>query len=153
MKNKILTSIICITVLLVILFITAIVRLNSNLLFTAHKQIDISLKQEFQDEDIINILKEVVGKRSVKVQKLEIYGDMVSISLKEISDEELENLNTKINEKYGTENKVEDIKVTDVPKVSLGDYMSSYIKPFFISLTLIVVYVGIYVLIQNKKNK
>ena len=78
---------------------------------------------------------------------------MVSISLKEISDEELENLNTKINEKYGTENKVEDIKVTDVPKVSLGDYMSSYIKPFFISLTLIVVYVGIYVLIQNKKNK
>ena len=152
MKNKLIAGLVFVAVFLIIVFVATLYKLNSDILFTAHKQIDISLGQEYKDEDILNILKEVVGDRKVKVQKLEVYEDMVSISIKEISDEELENLNNKINEKYNQENKVEDLKVTEIPKVKFSDYINPYIKPFFIALTLIVVYVGIYVFIKIKKK-
>lgn len=153
MKNRIKTSIVLVTIILLVLFCAVIYRLNSSILFASHKQIDIALDQEFQKEDILNILKEVSPNKKVEVQKLEVYEDMVSISISDISDEELENLNTKINEKYGTEHTKDDIKVTDVPKVNFVDFMGQYIKPFFISLTLIVIYVAIYSLVVNKINK
>ena len=70
---------------------------------------------------------------------------MVSITIPEKSDEELktqiEQLNTKINEKYGTENKAEDIKVIHNSKIKLSSIIKPYIVPIAISVLVILVYV------------
>lgn len=145
MKNKTIRTGIIIAIIIVIgIILTSIYRTNFELSYTAHKHIEISIGKEFENEDIINIVKEVVGNREVKVQKAGIYQDTVAINVKEISDEELESLNTKINEKYELENTVDSLNVTEVPKASAMDYVKPYIKPLIIACVIIGVYVAIY---------
>ena len=154
MKNKTLvTSLIFIAIIFLVIIFSTIYKLNFNLLYTQHKQIDISIGKEFDNKDILNIVKEVTGNKKIDIQKLEVYEDMVSISVKEISDEELESLNTKLNEKYEIDNKVEDIKVTDIPKVKFFDYIKTYIKPLIITCILLVIYFGLNILIEKKRNR
>lgn len=153
MKNKITISIVLAIVLILGIILTSIYRLNSDLLYTEHKQIDISIGKEFENKDILNLVKEVTGNRKAVVQKLEIYEDMAAISIKEISDEELENLNTKINEKYEIENTVDNLQITEMPSVSFADYIRPYIKPIVIACIIIAIYVGIYILIKKRNEK
>lgn len=91
-----------------------------------------------------DIAKEVFGNQRVLVQVVELYKDMVSFTVEEKSDEELapkvEELNKKINEKYGLENKVENISIVHSPKVRLRDIISPYIWPVGICTTLVFVY-------------
>ena len=150
MKKKIIISLALVAIIILGIIFTTIIMLNSNLLYKEHKQIDISLGKEFEKSDIEGIVKEVTGSNEVVIQKLEVYEDMVSISVKEISDEQLENLNTKINEKYEIENAKEDLKVIDIPKVTFGDYIKPYIKPLLISLLIIAIYVVGYILIDRR---
>ena len=150
MKKKIIISLALVAIIILGIIFTTIIMLNSNLLYKEHKQIDISLGKEFENSDIEGIVKEVTGSNEVVIQKLEVYEDMVSISVKEISDEQLENLNTKINEKYEIENAKEDLKVIDIPKVTFGDYIKPYIKPLLISLLIIAIYVVGYILIDRR---
>ena len=153
MKNKtIRTSIIIAAIIIIGIILTVIYRTNIDASNMPYKQIDISIGKEFNNEDILNIVKEVVGDRKVKVQKVGIYQDGVAINIKEISSEELESLNTKINEKYELENTVDSIDVTDMPKVSIMDYAKPYIKPLVIACVIIAVYVAVYFVISRRKN-
>ena len=153
MKNKtIRTSIIIAIILILGIILTAIYRANFDVAYLAHKQIDISIGKEFENGGIENIGKEVVGNKKVKVQKVGDYQDNVAISLNDISDEELGSLNTKINEKYELENTVDSITVTEIPKVSIADYLKLYIKPLIIACVIIVVYGIIYFAISKRKE-
>ena len=153
MENKtIRTSIIIAIILIVGIILTAIYRTNFDAAYLAHKQIDISIGKEFENGDIENIVKEVVGNKKVKVQKVGDYQDNVAISLNDISDEELGNLNTKINEKYELENTVDSITVTEIPKVSIADYVKIYVKPLIIACVIIIVYGIIYFAISKRKE-
>ena len=152
MKNTIRTSIIIAIIIIIGILLTAIYRTNFEFSLSEHKQIDISIGKEFENEDIRNIVKEVVGERKVKIQKIGTYQEDVAISIKEISDEELERLNTKINEKYELENTIEDIERTEIPKMNIIDYIRPYIKPLIIACIIIAVYVAIYIVISKRKK-
>lgn len=154
MKNKTVTlSIVIVVIIILGILFTSIFRLNSNLLYKAHKQIDISIGKEFENEDILNIIKEVTENRQVVVQKLEVYEDMVSISIEDISDEELESLNTKINEKYELENTLANsVKVTKIPQVEFIDYIKEYIMPTIVACVIVLIYLAIYILIKKRAD-
>ena len=153
MKNKtIRTSIIIASILIIGIVITTIYRTNFDIMYMAHKQIHISIGKEFEKSDIENIVKEVVGNQKVKVQKFGDYQDNVAISLKTISDEELENLNTKINEKYEVENTIESITTTEIPKTSVIDYIKMYVKPLISACVIIAIYGIIYYAINKGKK-
>ena len=153
MEDKLLRNgIICVLIVLIAIFIIPIFRLNLNILNKEHKQIDISIGKEFESEDILNIVKEVTNNREAEVTKLEVYEDMASIGIKEISDEELENLNTKINEKYGIENTVDNFRITDIPAINYFDYIKQYVGPVITSCIIIAAYIPIYGYIKKKIN-
>ena len=144
MKKKIIIGIILTVIILVGIVITCTLGLNFDLIYTNHKEVDIYIEQEFNNDDIYNIAKEVLGQEKILVQKVELYEDMVSISVKDITDEQLENLNNKINEKYGIENKIEDIDITSSPNVRGRDLIKPYILPVVITFILIIIYIAIY---------
>lgn len=144
MKNKTIIGIIFALIIMAGIVITFIWGLNFDLIYSNHKEIDIYIGQEFENQDIYEIVKDTIGDQRIIVQKVELYEDMVSISIKDITDEQLENLNTKINEKYGIENTVESIEVTDVPNVRGRDLVKPYILPITISLAIIIVYLFVY---------
>ena len=108
-------------------------------------KIDIYLGKDFENSDIKQIAQEVFGYDRIIVQKIELYGDMVSITIPdnndENMDEKVEQLNSKINEKYELKNKVDDITVTHQPKIKLSSIFTPYIWPLAISALIILVYI------------
>ncbi len=125
--------------------ITATMGLKADLIYSKNAEIDIYIGKQVNKEEINDIVKEVFSEKKVIVQQIELFEDMVSITIPEKSDEELktqiEQLNTKINEKYGTENKAEDIKVIHNSKIKLSSIIKPYIVPIAISVLVILVYV------------
>lgn len=103
-------------------------------------QIDINIGFEFNVEDVKSIVKEVFPKQSVMVRQVEIYKDMVEITVKEASDEQIEDLNNKINDKYGTTNQISDISVINNTNTKLRDIAKPYIIPILISSVVILIY-------------
>jgi len=153
MKNKKIIPILMIVFIIIGIVVTCVLGLNFDLSYSAHKQIDIQIGKEFDNQEIKAIVKEVVGNRKVTIQKVELYEDMVSIGMKDISEEELQTITTKINEKYGIENTVENIAVTSVPNVRGRDLIKPYLVPVAISFLIILAYIICYVLIKNHLGK
>ena len=120
--------------------------LEVDIVYSKNVRIDIYLGKTFENNDIRQIAQEVFETDRVLIQQVELYGDMVSITVKEENaqniDEKLEKLNTKINEKYELENKVDNLTVTHQPKVRLSSIISPYIWPFAISAIIIGAFIG-----------
>lgn len=153
MEKRKIISVLSILIILVGIVITCTVGLNFDLPYRTHKQIDIQIGKEFDNDEIKALVKEVVGNKRITIQKVELYEDMVSIGIQDISEEELANLNTKINEKYGIENAVENIEVSSIPNVRGRDLIKPYLMPVAISFLIILVYITGYVLILNHAGK
>ena len=153
MKNKTIIGIIFALIIIAGIVITCVWGLNFSLSYSAHKEIDIYIRKEFNNQEIYELAKESMPAKEIHVQKVELYEDMVSIQVKDITDKQLESLNTKINEKYGIENKVEEIVVTDIPNVRGRDLVKPYILPMGISFAIIIIYITIYTTIYSHIGK
>lgn len=140
MKKAIYAIIACI--IIAGIAITIFMGLNFDLRYTANKQLDIKIGKQFESEEIKQLVREVLENNNARVivQKVEIYEDMVSIIVQEISDEQIEKLNAKINEKYEIDNKVEDVTVVINSKLRGRDLAIPYLWPIAISMLVVLVY-------------
>lgn len=131
--------------LIIIVGITIILTLglNFDLRFQEAKKVELYLEKEFEVEDIKNITNEVIPNEPVIIQKVEVYEDSVCIIAKEITEEQKQNLVTKINEKYGTEITPEDTQITSIPKTRGRDLVKPYRIPFVIATVIILGYMAI----------
>ncbi len=141
-KNKI------ICIILVIIFIasiitTGIIGLNVGAEYLGGTSITIDLKKEYESKDIKNIVKEIWKDESILIQKVEVYDESVSIKVSSASDEQLEELLSKINEKYKLELTKDDLTIFYNSNVKLRDIVIPYIIPIIITTGLIVVYYSI----------
>ena len=100
------------------------------------------MQKTFESSDIKQIAKEVIG-QDVVIQKVEIYEDDVSILSKDITEDQKNQIVTKINEKYGTEINAENTEIITVPHTHLRDLAQPYIIPFVIATVVILIYIGI----------
>ncbi len=139
LKNKIIIGI-AILIFVVGIIVVAVKGFNVDLEYQDTKKIEANIGKSFEKEDIENIVKEVLGKERFIIQKVEIYEDSVSITAKEITDEQRDNIVSKINEKYDTNLKTEDITIITVPRVHLSDLIKKYRTPFIIATVCILVY-------------
>lgn len=99
--------------------------------------------------------KEIFGENNYKVEYTNNFEDEVMITVESVTDEQKENLENKLEEKY-TSLKTEEytegedvhtheiIRVTHMPKVNVYDLVKSYIKPIIISLIASVIVFGIF---------
>lgn len=122
--------------------ITIFMGLNFDLKFTANKQLDINIGKKFNNNDIKQIVREVLEDENAEVivQKVEIYEDMASIIVPQMTDEQVEKLNTKLNEKYEIENKIEDIQIENNSNVRGRDLVTPYIWPVAVSMAIVLIY-------------
>lgn len=146
MKNKIIYAItVCIIIIGAIIIAT--MGLKADVKYSKNVRIDVYIGKTFENKDIKELAQEVFGKDRTLVQKVEYYGDMASITIKqensENMDEKLEQLKNKINEKYELEIETKDMKVTHQPKIKLSSILKPYIIPLSISSIIIIAYVMI----------
>lgn len=107
------------------------------------QKIELYIEKPFEIEDVRPITNEVFGKQPVLIQKVEVYEDQIAITAKEITDDQKTNLINKINEKYETELKAEDINIQNIPHTKLRDIVKPYVLPLAISTIAILIYIGI----------
>ena len=134
-------SIILICLMLIVVVIIATLGFNVGTKYSENEQINIYIGKEIELRDIENLAKEVFGKKEAIVQIVERYNDMVQITVKDVTDEQIQELNTKINEKYELENVIgEDLVVTQNANTRLRDLVLPYLLPIAISVCIIIIY-------------
>lgn len=146
MKKIIYAILACIIIAGIVVLAT--IGLNVDLIYSKNVQIDIYMGKVINEKDVQAIVDEVFPEERNIVQEIELFEDMVSITVPDTRTEEelnakVEELNTKINEKYELENSVDDISVTHNPKIKLSSLIMPYALTIGISMIIILVFVGI----------
>jgi preprotein translocase subunit SecF len=146
MNKKIIYGILALIVLVGVVLVVTI-GLKLDMKNDANTKIYVYIGKEFDNNDIEQIAKETFETDTAIVQKVEIYNEMALITIKEQNteniNEKIESLNSKINEKYGLENKKEDIVINNETKINMYSVIKPYILPMLISLIVILVYSSI----------
>lgn len=146
MKKVIYAILICIIIAGIVIIAT--MGLNADIIYSRNVELDVYIGQTINIKDMRNIAKEVFPGERVIVQEIELFQDMVSIKLADTRSEDelkskLEELNNKINEKYGTENKADDITIIHNPKIKLSSIIMPYAVTIGISIIIILIYTSI----------
>mgnify|MGYP004615208725 CR=1 FL=1 len=118
----------------------AVKGFNYGILYSNTQRLNIYFENDFEIKDVEQIAKEVLG-NNIIVRKGNLFGTVASITASEITDEQKENLITKLNEKYEIEiDKENDVVTMNVPQTNMYDIISSYITPSVIIFILVLVY-------------
>ncbi len=147
MKKKIIYAIlICIIIAGIVIIPT--IGLKADLMYSKNVEIDVYLGKSFSMSDMEQVVGEVFPGEKTIIQEIELFGDMAAITIPDTrSDEELnskvEELNTKINEKFELENEVDDLTVTHNPKVKLSSLVMPYLWVIGTSVVIILVFAAI----------
>lgn len=120
--------------------VIATVGFNVGTKYSENTQISINIGKKFEVNDIKQITNKVFKNQTALVQVIELYEDMVQITIEEATSEQIEELNTKINEKYEIENAISDIGVMQSANVRLRDIAKPYILPISIASIIIILY-------------
>ena len=138
MKNKIFVGLA--VVILLAGIIVAIWGFNIDISYKSYNLVDVKIGKDFNIKDIRNITNEVFGKQNVEIQRAGVYSDNIALKVNEITDEQKNNLNSKINEKYGLQNSVDDIQVNYIPSYRLRDIVKPYIIPLVSASVIVLAY-------------
>lgn len=118
----------------------ATLKFNIGLKYSNNVQLGVNIGKDFDIKDIKSIASEVFENQRVIVQYIELYRDMVKITVEDATDEQIELLNNKINEKYEIENEVSSIEVTKNDGVDLKNLVKQIAIPVAISAIIIIAY-------------
>ena len=128
-KSKIkLVAIISILIVIVGIIMIVVKGFNFDLKYQDSKRIILSIGQTFDNKDIKEITDEVFGNQPVMIQKVEVFEDAVSITSRDITDEQKADL---IN------------KLSTIAHTRGRDIIKPYIVPFIIATVIIAVYMMI----------
>lgn len=141
MKNKIFVGLGIVIVIGIIMI--AVLGFNVDVCYKGYNLIDVEIGKDFNIADIKTITDEVFQGKKIEIQKAGTYSDAVVLKVDDVNEEQLNNLNTKINEKYGIENKVEDIELNYISNYKLLDIVKLYAVPLIISTVIILGYMAI----------
>ena len=107
------------------------------------KQVEIDLGKEFDIKDMQSITNEVFGKQAVLIEQIEVYKDAANIITTDITEEQKADLVTKINEKYGTELKAEEVTIEENTHFRGREILKPYLTPFIITAVIVLAYLAI----------
>ena len=137
------TKAICLILAVVIIagiVVMATAGFNLELSMQKNDRLELYLEKDFEISDIKNITNEIFQNEPVVIQKVEVFGDTVSITANEITDEQKKQLVEKVNEKYSLELNVDSIEIEKIPNERLRDLINPYIFAFSLATGLILVY-------------
>ena len=138
-KTKAICLILAVVIIAGIVVMTT-VGFNVELSMKKNNRIELYLEKDFEISDIKNITNEVFQNEPVVIQKVEVFGDTVSITVNEITDEQKQQLVEKVNEKYSLELNADSTEIEKIPNERLLDLINPYIFTFVLATVLILVY-------------
>lgn len=104
--------------------------------------INIYQTKAYELEDVKTILNESIG-TDYKLGYTDEFEDTISVKVKEISEEQLSNLKTKLKEKYEIAEGTDNVIVLKAGHVSIKDTIKEYITPILITFVIVIVYYAV----------
>lgn len=143
MKNKMISYIVIALIILVGIASIFAFKLNFTLMYSDHTTINVYLGKAYNLQEIKPIVEETLGKQKTIYQEIETFGDSLAITVKEATDEQISNLDTKLKEKYEIESTETILKTNKIGNVRGRDIVKPYIVPMLIATIVVLVYIGI----------
>ncbi len=140
MKKKLL-YIIFIAICIVDIVITFAKGLNVGLYYGEGYTITFS-ENDINVDDVKSIAKDVFGKEYV-VQQVEFFNDSCMIKVRDVSDEQIASLISKLNEKYSSELTTDDIKLNHIANVRIRSLIEPYVIPVILSTLIVLAYYAV----------
>lgn len=137
MKNKKILMYSLIVFILAGVIVVLLKGVNVNLMLRKHESIEYIVGTEINLKEIKQIAKEVLKDKEVKVRTIEVFDDAVSINSTEITEEEKNNIVSKLNEKYGKDEDENNVEIISNPGLRLRQIIKPYIIPTIITIALI----------------
>ena len=106
-----------------------------------HEVINVYLEKIVEFKEFKNICKDVFGNKRFELRNVEYFNNSFDISVENITDEEKAKLVEKVNEKFETEIKIEDLRIYTVANIRVRDIVKPYVKPVIISAVLMIAYI------------
>ncbi len=143
-KKSIIKTIFVFAIILAIgISIIAMNKFKYSLDYSKNVRLEVYMGKNFEIDDIKSIANEIFSGKEVILQKAGAFQDGISITLREINEEQKEAFVTKLNEKYETELTVEDIEVYYNSNVRGRDLIQLYYIVVGIAGVLILVFFGV----------
>lgn len=142
MKKKLIIFGIALVVIAVGIVMACTLKFNRSLEFGSYTNLNVYMKEQSNLDDVRQIVSEVFSGK-YEVEYTDEFYDTVSIKLKDITDEQLQNIKDKLVEKYGFDEIDNYIIEIDVPAIRIFDLGKDYIAPIVLSFVIIFIYNGI----------
>lgn len=142
MKNKILYGIIAI-ILIAGIATFFIHGFNIGNVYGSYTKIGLYIETGVNKEEVRQIVNESFENSEYQMQDVEYFGEMVLITLPQVSDEQIDTFLAKINEKYSLEYTKEDLDIFNMPALTFYEVAKPYIWPVTISIVLGIAYMAI----------
>ncbi len=123
---------------------------NKGVTYANSQKIEVYINQKIDKNDIQEIADDIFGKNTPKqIQTVEIFNDMIAITVQSATDEQLDNLVKTVNEKYGLEYTRDDVNIIYIPAIHIKDMIKEYV----LSAVFIIGIAFIYMIIRYYKIK
>ncbi len=143
-KKKLIIYILIVAIIIAGIAVTIISGFNFDLKYQDAKRIELGIGKQVNEDEIRQIAKEVLGENTpIVLQKIEVFEDAVSIMAKDITEEQRDNIVSKVNEKYGIELTTDDVPIITVAHTRGRDIIKPYVIPFSTATLIILVYMMI----------
>ena len=143
-KKKLIIYILIVAIIIAGIAVTIISGFNFDLKYQDAKRIELGIGRQINENEIRQIAEEVLGENTqIVLQKIEVFEDAVSIMAKDITEEQRDNIVSKVNEKYGIELTADDVPIITVAHTRGRDIIKPYVIPFSIATLIILVYMMI----------
>ena len=149
MKNKKTIAILVVLIILAGIIMVFTKGFNKDISYQKATRIEVNIPKGYEKDDIKQIAEETFGNKNIQVQDIEKTNQVVSLRIKDYTEDELNNFKTKISEKYSIEQDkltVEEIKIP-------GTRMLTLVTPYMFSLGLATVLSIIYIGLRNIKKE
>lgn len=142
--KKLIVPLLAIVIIIAGIVMIGLKGFNYSLLYSKTQRMNIYINKEFEIEDIKAITDEVLSGKTVEVQKVDQFETIVSIVTTEITDEEKDNIITKLNEKYEIDiDKDTDILLANIPQIKIWDVAEKYIAPLIVITVASLAYMAV----------
>lgn len=148
-KTKKIIAVIMALIILAGIIMLVIIGFNKGIVYQKATKIECYIAKGYDKSDIKQITDEVFENKTVQIQDVEKLNQVVSVRIKDYTEEELENFKAKISEKYGIEKDDLEIYEVEVPTTRVRTLATPYVLPVSLVTILAVIYVGI----RNIKSK
>lgn len=143
-KNRIIKLAVIIAIFAVIgILIIVFNKFEFNVNYSKNLRLEFNIGKSFEVGEIVSITNEIYENQVAIVRKAGIVGDTVSITVKNSTEEQNEQLINKINEKYETSLTVSDLKIYYNSNVKGKDLIAPYIVPGIVAGIVILIFFGI----------